>query len=110
MKFEKNENHTLLKPTENDAQDFFLVFKEKYSNFNDENLILDFSDFKGVKTENILLFLQFAIDHRNNGMSFVIVSNEVEIDSIPQDINVVPTEAEARDLIEMEEIERDLGF
>ena len=110
MKFEKNENHTLLKPTENDPQDFFLVFKEKYSNFNDENLILDFSDFKGVKTENILLFLQFAIDHRNNGMSFVIVSNEVVIDDIPQDINVVPTEAEARDLIEMEEIERDLGF
>lgn len=110
MKFEKNENHTLLKPTENDPQDFFLVFKEKYSNFNDENLILDFSDFKGVKTENILLFLHFARGHKNNGMSFVIVCNDVAIDELPEDINVVPTEAEARDLIEMEEIERDLGF
>ena len=110
MIVEKDEHHTLLKPAENNPQDFFLVFKENYSNFNDENLILDFSDFKGVKTENILLFLQFATGHRNNGMSFVIVCSEVVIDEIPQDINVVPTEAEARDLIEMEEIERDLGF
>lgn len=110
MIVDKQPDHTLLTPSEMSFDEFFLVFKEKYSNFKDENLILNFSDFKGVKTENILVFLQFARDHRNNGMSFVIVNNEVVIEKVPEDINVVPTQLEAKDLIEMEKIERDLGF
>jgi len=43
-------------------------------------------------------------------MSFVIVFNGINIDNIPEDIVVVPTLTEAKDIIEMENIERDLGF
>ncbi|MDH3323482.1 MAG: ribonuclease Z, partial [Flavobacteriaceae bacterium] len=42
--------------------------------------------------------------------SFVIVSDKVNLDGIPDEIIVVPTMQEAYDVIEMEEIERDLGF
>ena len=107
---DKNKQETLIKPSEKTVDDFFLAFKKKYTTFKDENLILDFSDFKGVKTENILVFLQTAKDHRNNGMSFVIVSSEINPDELPDELLVVPTITEAKDIIEMEEIERDLGF
>ena len=110
MDLDKSENHKLIKPVEGSISEFFLAFKKKYSNFSSENLILDFSDFKGVKTENILVFLQLATDHQNNGMSFVIVSNEIDTDRLPEKLIVVPTVSEALDIIEMEEIERDLGL
>lgn len=110
MDIDKNNKETLIKPTENSISDFFVSFKKNYVTFSGENLILDFSDFKGVKTENILLFLQIVKDHRNNGMSFVIVSDEIDTDNLPDELIAVPTITEAKDIIEMEEIERDLGF
>ena len=42
--------------------------------------------------------------------SFVIVSENIDIDKIHEDLIVVPTQQEAFDIIEMEEMERDLGF
>ena len=110
MTTESNDKLVIIKPTENSILDFFLAFKEKYSNFNTKNLILDFSDFNGVKTENIFVILQLVKSHRNNGMSFVIVTNEIDADDLPDEFVTVPTLTEAKDIIEMEEIERDLGF
>ena len=46
--------------------------------------------------------------HRGRKKSFVLVTNKVPFDEIPDEICVVPTVQEARDIIEMEEIERDL--
>ena len=40
----------------------------------------------------------------------MIVTNTVNPDDIPEELFVVPTLQEAEDIIEMEEIERDLGF
>ncbi|CAN0606593.1 unnamed protein product, partial [Ectocarpus sp. 12 AP-2014] len=42
--------------------------------------------------------------------SFVLVSDKVSYDDVPEEINLVPTLQEARDVVEMEEIERDLGI
>ena len=111
MTVKRSDKLVTIKPTENSISEFFLAFKEKYSNFRSENIILDFSDFKGVKTENIFVILQIVQSHRNNGMSFVMVSNEIDADDLPnEELIVVPTLTEAKDIIEMEEIERDLGF
>ena len=110
MLIQKEAKQTIIKPQEKSISDFFVGFKKNYSNFKNENLILDFSDYKGVKTENILLFLHFAEKHRNNGTSFVLVVNEIDLDNLPDEIIGVPTLTEAKDIIEMEEIERDLGF
>ena len=40
----------------------------------------------------------------------MLVTDKVSYDKIPDAICVVPTIQEARDIIEMEEIERDLGL
>jgi len=55
-------------------------------------------------------FLQISNRHRKSKHSFVIVTNQVDLDEMPAEIIVVPTMQEAYDIIEMEEIERDLGF
>jgi hypothetical protein len=89
---------------------FFKDFSENYTNFANNNIIIEFSDGKGEEKQNILLFLQYSKGHRNNGMSFVIVIDGIDIDDIPDEIIIVPTLVEAHDIIEMENIERDLGF
>ena len=40
----------------------------------------------------------------------MIVSNQLESDNVPEALIIVPTLQEAHDIIEMEEMERDLGF
>jgi len=39
-----------------------------------------------------------------------MVSNKVNLDDVPEALVVVPTIQEAHDMIEMEDMERDLGF
>jgi hypothetical protein len=46
--------------------------------------------------------------HRKANKSFVLVTDKVSYDEIPDEISLVPTIQEAMDLIEMEDIERDL--
>jgi hypothetical protein len=47
---------------------------------------------------------------KENGTSFVIIIKSLDIDALPEAINVVPTLQEAKDILEMENIERALGF
>jgi hypothetical protein len=42
--------------------------------------------------------------------SFVIVASDLDFNSVSDKLTVVPSLLEAHDIIEMEEIERDLGF
>ena len=110
MIIKKTNIATICKNDDSSIEKFVMDFSKIFTNFKNENLIIDFSDNKGEKTENILVLLQYSKKHRNNGMSFVIVIDGIDIDTVPDDINIVPTLVEANDIIEMENIERDLGF
>ena len=110
MIIQKTDNATICKSDEKSIDNFFANFSKKITNFKNDNIIIDISDNKGEKTENILLFLQYSELHRNNGMSFVIVYDGINFDDLPDGIIVVPSLDEAKDLIEMENIERDLGL
>ena len=58
----------------------------------------------------ISLLLEVAASFKQNGMSFVVVKSGIDIDDFPETLNIVPTLQEAEDVLEMEAIERDLGF
>ena len=49
-------------------------------------------------------------EHKQRDHSFVIVDQVARMPDYPENISVAPTLEEAHDLIEMEEIERALGF
>lgn len=81
-----------------------------YSKISDDNIIVNLFSFSNLTGGDILEFLEISNTHREAGKSFVLVTNKVTYDDVPDQINVVPTLQEARDIIEMEEIERDLGI
>ncbi|MFH6604524.1 ribonuclease Z [Maribacter algicola] len=94
---------------ENIALDKFLVnLKDGYSKIKNDHLIINLFSFSELKADDVLEFLELSNAHRAKNKSFVIVTEKVSYDEVPDEICVVPTIQEARDIIEMEEIERDL--
>lgn len=81
-----------------------------YPKFKNDNIIISLSSLESVKIEAINEFLKISKQHRNANLSFVIVVHNTDFNAIPNDIIAVPTLQEAFDIIEMENIERDLGF
>lgn len=75
-----------------------------------DHLIVNLFTFKNLSTNDVLVFLELSNAHRKRGKSFVLVSDKLNFEDLPDEIIVVPTLQEARDIIEMEEIERDLGI
>ena len=106
----QTESYILLKLTENSIKKFKDIFDEKYSKIAEEQIIIDFSEKINIEIQELLLFLKVSSKHRTNGMSFVIICTGIEIDEIPDKLSVVPTLTEALDILEMDAIERDLGF
>ena len=110
MILSKTKKYTLIKPTQKTVKEFLQEFEKKSQEFINEHLIIDFSNYFNTKIKEILLFLDKSKEYKQRGTSFVLIFKDIDIDSIPEEINVVPTFKEALDIIEMDAIERDLGF
>lgn len=110
MKVDQKGHTTTLRNTQGDCQAFLEKITNQYTTFQTQNLILDLSKDKTVSLKEIKLFSSLSKQHKKNKKSFVLVVDEVDVDKIPQSMSVVPTLLEAHDTIEIEEIERDLGF
>ncbi len=110
MKTDKQVKYTIITPEILSVNNFLVNLNNIFSEFKGENLILDFSGNSTIKTEDLNLFLNLNTKHKNNGTSFVVVCKIIDIDSVPDELSVTPTINEAEDIIEMEIIERELGF
>ena len=110
MHITKTKQFTQLKPEQDSVELFLTDFTNRYSEFKSEHLLVDFSEKFNTKIQDLLLFLDISTSHRENGTSFVIICEGIDIDDIPDEINVTPTFTEAVDILEMDAIERDLGF
>ena len=86
------------------------TIEKSYDTFKNEHIILNISSLDKVLFEDVIEFLRISNKHRGDKKSFVLVSEKVDLDKMPGEICVVPTLQEAHDIIEMEDIERDLGF
>lgn len=81
-----------------------------YDDIANDNIVVVLNSLNGISGALISEFLQLSNTHREAKHSFVIVSDKVNIDTVSEALIIVPTLQEAYDLIEMEEMERDLGF
>lgn len=81
-----------------------------YPKFKNNNIIVALSSLNKLGLQDVVEFLELSNIHKATKHSFVIVSDKVDLDLVPVEIVVVPTIQEAYDIIEMEEMERDLGF
>lgn len=110
MIFDQDGNISII--TQEKATTIELVKKLQalYPKFKNNNIIVTLTTLSEIKLEEIIEFLELSNNHRAAKHSFVIVTDKLDLDDIPDEIVVVPTIQEAYDVIEMEEMERDLGF
>ena len=110
MKVEQKGHTTIIRDTQGDLAAFREKVNTEYNSFKGSNLILDVTHDKGISLPDVLTFLQISNKHRKAKKSFVVVASGLDYNEMPDEMVVVPTLQEAHDIIEMEEIERDLGF
>ncbi|GAB7257212.1 hypothetical protein [uncultured Polaribacter sp.] len=110
MLITKKENYILVTSEEENFTEFYKKFKDNYGYIKDGHLIIHISKKISIENKDFLLFLDIAEEKQQNGTSFVIVNSVIDIDNFPESLNIVPTLQEAEDILEMEAIERELGF
>lgn len=111
MKIDNHENYVILADEKDDIIDFasFMEFQIP-AKFKGQNVVLDLQKYSDFDLQQLLMFLKTSNLHRKTKHSFVMVNQSIDPDVVPFEMVVVPTIQEAEDIIEMEEIERDLGF
>jgi len=110
MVFEKDGSTMLVSQENIDLVAFLKNLNGAYPKIENDNIIVNLFSFSKLTAGDVLEFLDFSNAHRAVNRSFVLVTNTVSYDEVPDEISVVPTIQEAKDIIEMEEIERDLGL
>jgi hypothetical protein len=110
MKVDKKGHTTIIKDTQGDVNSFLEKVTHEHNSFKSQNLILDITHDKEVTLKDIKLFSDLSKAHQKGKKSFVIVADGIDFNAVPTKLIVVPSLQEANDIIEMEEIERDLGF
>ncbi len=111
MKISVNDKFTVLADDRGDVVAFADYLEHIVpKKFENDHLVIDLLPFADLELSQLLSFMKISTYHRSSKHSFVIVNDAVDVDEIPDELVVVPTFQEAADIIEMEEIERDLGF
>lgn len=110
MVFDKNGKITIITQKKSSITELVKKMQATYPKFRDDNVIVDISVMEEVTLQDILAFLELSKLHRKAKHSFVIVTHKTNFDEIPDEMIVAPTIKEGHDIIEMEEMERDLGF
>ena len=110
MIFDQNGNISIITQEKVTTVELAKKLQTLYPKFKNNNLIINLTTLNKISLEEIIAFLQISNTHRGAKHSFVIVTNKIDIEVVPDEIMVVPTLQEAYDIIEMEEMERDLGF
>jgi 2-polyprenyl-3-methyl-5-hydroxy-6-metoxy-1,4-benzoquinol methylase len=110
MKVEQKSHTVTIKDTQGDFTSFLMKVTHQYKTFEKHNIIIDLFQHQELSISEIKLFMPLSKLHKNIKKSFVIVASAIDYNAVPNSISVVPSLLEARDLIELEEIERDLGF
>jgi hypothetical protein len=110
MKVDKKGHTTCIKDTQGDLVSFLNKVTHEYKTFEKQNIIIDIQAYKTLSVQEINSFLPLSKTHKKAKKSFVIVTSEIDFNAVSDKLAVVRSLQEAHDIIEMEEIERDLGF
>lgn len=108
MKVDIRNHTTTIKDTQGDLQSFIVKLTNEYKSFEKSNIIIDLTDYDALPVETINELLPLAKIHMKASKSFIVVANS-DYNSFKK-LVVVPTLLEAHDIVEMDEIERELGF
>ena len=79
--------------------------------FENEHLVINLLRSFNLSPDNLEVLSKIAAAKKEQGTSFVIVSETIEVDALEDEmLSVVPTLLEAQDILDMDAMERDLGL
>ena len=110
MIFDQNGNTSIITQEKVSVIELVKKLQALYPKFKNHNIIVSLTCLDALTQAEIVEFLELSNTHKASKHSFVIVSNKIDLDVVPDELVVVPTTQEAFDIIEMEDMERDLGF
>jgi len=110
MIFNKDGSTTIITQEKTTIIEFVNGLENKYETLKNDNLIINLFSLKDLSVADVNEFLRVSNQHKAAKHSFVIVTDRLSYEDVPEEITIVPTLQEAYDLVEMEEIERDLEF
>ncbi len=110
MNITKKENYVIIDDSGTDLATFATQLSQSHSDFEKDNVVVNVMDKGDLESRDLLVFLEISDLHRKNKKSFVIASNPVSVETLPEDLIIAPTLREAEDIVNMEELERELGF
>ncbi|MCA0131624.1 ribonuclease Z [Winogradskyella alexanderae] len=110
MIISRDGNITIITQEKGSVKTLVSNIEQAYYKFKNDHIIVNLTSIGKTTLEDIVEFLRVSNKHRGDKKSFVVVSDRADLDEMPDEIVVVPTLHEAYDIIEMEDIERDLGF
>ncbi|MBX9886802.1 MAG: ribonuclease Z [Flavobacteriaceae bacterium] len=110
MKVSEKGHSVTIKDTQGDFSTFVMKLTNQFKAFEPLNIIVDLSKYSDLSITDIKSLSLLSKQHKKAKKSFVIVVLNIDYNAVPDQLTVVPSLLEAHDIIEMEEIERDLGF
>ena len=110
MKFETKDTTIIVYQNKQIPSDFFKSFDFNYHKFHFNNIILIIDETQNSEPDFVNTVYKLTKSHQLHKKTFVVVAPKWSQSDISEDIVCVPTLQEALDLIEMDEMQRDLGF
>ncbi len=110
MLFDKDGNISIITQEKASIVELVKRLTKSYDRIKNDNVIVNLTSLKWIQLEDIIEFLELSNRHRGSKHSFIIVTDRINYDYVPDELIIVPTLQEAYDIIEMEEMERDLGI
>lgn len=110
MIFDKEGNITTVFQENISLSTFIKNLNNGYKNIKGDHLIINLFSFSELGANDLLEFLELSEKHRKVDKSFVLVSDKIDYENVPEKITLAPTIKEAKDIIDLEEIERDLDL
>lgn len=112
MKVKQKGHTTVISTTQSELAVLEQKIQGQYaSSFAQTNLVVDLSSIAHIVQDDLLLFEDLAVKHmQESNKSFVLVVQDADYNEFDAELVIVPSLQEAYDIIEMDEIQRDLGF
>lgn len=108
MIFTRENGITVITQEKATIVDLVKALEEKYDTMKNDHIVVNLFSLKEISPKDLNEFLRISKEHKTSQHSFVIVNDTISYEETPENITLVPSLREAYDIIEMEEIERDL--
>jgi len=110
MQIKHSTSYVLITADESLLADFTGAFELQYNTLKNNHLFVDLTKLEPLKPKELNNFLAWAKLSRALKKSFIIIIQNISVDKVSENLICVPTLLEAEDTLQMEAIERDLGF